>query len=83
MKNYKKTFWGSMIAFFIGTSCCWLSTLAIWLGGAVFIGTLSSWIEDVQILIIVLAIVLLITTFYFYIKKSRQQVHLKENGPQN
>jgi len=39
MKRYKKTLLGSMAAFFIGTSCCWLSSLGVWLGGAAFLVT--------------------------------------------
>lgn len=71
MRNYKKTFWGSIAAFFVGTSCCWLSTLAIWIGGAAFVGTITSLIEDVQILLIGLGIMLLIVTIFLYVKMRK------------
>ena len=69
MKNYKKTILGSFIAFFVGTSCCWLSTMAIWIGGAAFLGTIASLIEDVQVIIICLAILLLIVSVILYLKR--------------
>ncbi|MEE9372172.1 MAG: hypothetical protein V3V00_03890 [Saprospiraceae bacterium] len=68
MKNYKKTFWGSIVAFFVGTSCCWLGTLAIWIGGAAFVGTITGLIEDVQFLLVGLGIMLLMFTIFLYVK---------------
>ena len=32
--NYKQSFLGGILAFVLGTSCCWLTSLAVWLGGA-------------------------------------------------
>jgi len=68
MNSYKKTFWGSVVAFFIGTSCCWLGSLAVWLGGAAFIGIISSIIEDAQILILGVGIILLALSIWSYLK---------------
>ena len=73
MKNYKKTFWGSIIAFFVGTSCCWLTSLAIWFGGIAFIGSIVSLIDELQILIISLGIILLIFTLFLYVKMRKKQ----------
>lgn len=70
MKTYVKTFIGGMIAFFVGTSCCWLSSLAIWIGGAAFIGVLVQWIESLQVQLIVLGIVLVMVSGYLYWRKK-------------
>ena len=71
MKSYKKSLWGSIIAIIVGTSCCWLSSLAIWFGGAVIIGTVSSYIADIQVLLIIVAVVLLIISVLLYKKSVR------------
>ena len=73
MKNHKKTFWGSLIAFFIGTSCCWLSSLAIWVGGATFFGVVIKWIENFQTQIVLLGIILAIISIYLYQKSKRRK----------
>jgi len=69
MKDYKKTFFGSVVAFFVGTSCCWLSSLAIWIGGATLFGTLITFIEDMQGLLIGLGILLAVISVYLYFKR--------------
>jgi len=52
MKIYKKTFLGSIMAFFVGTSCCWLTSIAIWIGGATFIGTIVSLLKIYKFLLL-------------------------------
>ncbi|MBK7635173.1 MAG: hypothetical protein IPJ13_13535 [Saprospiraceae bacterium] len=42
--NYKKSFFGSIIAFILGTSCCWLTSLAVWLGGATILTGLAAFL---------------------------------------
>ncbi len=69
MMNYKKTFLGSIIAFIFGTSCCWLSSLAIWIGGAAILGTVTNFIENIQVLLIVVGLVLLLVSGIFYWRK--------------
>jgi len=69
--NYKKTFIGGILAFIIGTSCCWLSSLAIWFGSAAFLGIVGSFIEDIQLLLIVLSLVLLLMSIFFYWRKMK------------
>jgi len=70
MKSYKKTFYGSLIAFFVGTSCCWISGLAIWLGGAAFAGMAVRYIQNLQLLILSLGIILLILAFIQYARRK-------------
>ncbi len=72
MKNYKKTFLGSLVAFFVGTSCCCLSSLAIWIGGVAFFGTITNLIEDVQVFLIILGTILLIITLFSYLKMRKK-----------
>ena len=73
MKQYNKTLFGSIIAFFVGTSCCWLSSLALWVGGVTFIGMVVNFIEDAQILLLGLGIILLITSIFLYLKANRKE----------
>lgn len=70
MKPYKKTLVGSIVAFFIGTSCCWLSSLAIWIGGATFIGVLGTFIGDIQILLISAGLILLISSLFLFLRNN-------------
>lgn len=72
MKIHKKTFLGSIIIFFVGTSCCWLSTLAIWIGGVAFIGTITSFIENTQVLLISIGAILLILSIVLFIRNKRK-----------
>ena len=71
--NYKKTLWGSLAAFFIGTSCCWLSSLAIWVGGAALLGTIVSFSEDIQWVLIFVGIVLGLVSLILYIQKRGKE----------
>ncbi|MBK8517078.1 MAG: hypothetical protein IPL55_12595 [Saprospiraceae bacterium] len=57
--NYKKTFFGSVLAFILGTSCCWLTSLAVWLG-ATILTAFAAFIGRFNNIIITLAILLLI-----------------------
>jgi len=70
MKNYKKTLAGSLIAFFIGTSCCWLTSLAIWLGSITFLGSIIHFIENVQTQLMLLGVILAIISAYLYLKNK-------------
>ncbi len=69
----KKTLIGSLIAFFLGISCCWISALAIWLGGATVITSFATYFDKVQYAIIGIGIFLGITSLVLFLK-HRQQV---------
>jgi membrane protein implicated in regulation of membrane protease activity len=56
--NYKKTFIGSIVAFVLGTSCCWLTSLVVWLGGATFLTVFATFLGKFQIVIIIFAVLL-------------------------
>ena len=53
--NYKKSFLGSVVALILGTSCCWLSSLAVWLGGATFLTVLSRFVDAYDSIILGIA----------------------------
>lgn len=72
MKHYKKTVIGSIATFILGTSCCWLSSLAIWLGGITFIGTIIEFVEQVQTQLILLSLILGIVSMFLYSRKNKR-----------
>jgi len=60
MKAWKKTLVGGLTAILLGFSCCWISALAIWLGGAAVLGGLTLYLESIQIPLILLGALLII-----------------------
>lgn len=56
--NYRKSFFGSALAFILGTSCCWLTSLAVWVGGATVLSSLAIFVGKYNTIIIVLACIL-------------------------
>jgi hypothetical protein len=74
--NYKKTFFGSIIAFVLGTSCCWLTSLAVWLGGATILTAFATFLGRFNTVIIIFATLLLvlgIIQFWTHRRKLRKQ----------
>lgn len=68
MKNYKTTFKASVLTLLLGSSCCWLSSLVVWIGGATLVGTLVHLIETMQMPLISIGILLLIVSMVGYLK---------------
>jgi hypothetical protein len=58
--NYEKSFLGGALAFLLGTSCCWVTSLAVWLGGATFLTTIATFVGRFNNPIIIFAILLLV-----------------------
>lgn len=56
--NHRKSLWASLIAFMLGTSCCWISSLLLWIGGAAILGTLSTYIKSFQIILLLISFIL-------------------------
>lgn len=73
MKHYNKTIIGSIATFVLGTSCCWLSSLAIWLGGFTFIGATVRFVESIQIQLVMLSIILGMVSLHLYFKNKRRE----------
>lgn len=69
--NYKKSLIGSFIALLLGSSCCWLTTLAAWVGGVSIVTAFVSIIGKIEIYLIALGVFLgvLGLILYFYHKK--------------
>jgi len=61
--NYKKSFLGSILAFILGTSCCWLTSLAVWLGGATVLTIFATFLGQHHTLFIILGLCLLVVGF--------------------
>jgi hypothetical protein len=72
LKNYKKFGLSSILAFIIGTSCCWISAVAFWIGGVAILGGVASFIESIQLQVLLGGIVLAMLSFYLYIKNRKQ-----------
>ena len=69
--NHKKSFIGSIVALLIGSSCCWLSSLAAWIGGVTIISGIVAAVSKVQIYFIGIGFLLAIIgiILYFYSRK--------------
>ena len=74
MENKKWTLISGFVALLIGASCCWLSSLAVWIGGASLFGAIATYTESVQIPMIVIGILLLLLGFYKYQKSRKNEV---------
>ena len=68
--NQKNTFIGSIIALFLGSSCCWLTTFAAWIGGGVIITALVTLIDKVNIYLIIIGIILALTAIFLFAKSK-------------
>jgi cytochrome c biogenesis protein CcdA len=72
--NYKKSFLGRALAFVLGTSCCWLTSLAVWLGGATFLTVLSRFVHEYTTQILGIALLFFgmgVYQFWKHKKKSK------------
>ena len=72
MDKYKKIFLGSITAFILGISCCWMSSLTIWIGGASLVGTILHFVEDLQWVLLLLGLLFGISTIIL-LKKQRKR----------
>ena len=61
--NYKKSFLGCALAFILGTSCCWITSLAVWLGGATILTAFATFVGRFNALIIIFTILFLVLGF--------------------
>jgi len=72
MKTKHKTFFAGLISIVIGTSCCWLTTIVIWVGGAGTVAYLIKHVEKIQTPMLILGAVLLFIAAYKYSGKSKK-----------
>ena len=76
--NIKQSFVGSIIAFLLASSCCWLPWLAVLLGGATGLVGFSEGLEQYSGLFMGLGLVFLVFAAYqFYKKKEKAAAGLQ------
>jgi len=73
MQSHKKTFFASVVAVFIGTSCCWLSAIAMWFGGLSFLGFVIHAIEDFQLQLLIVSGTLGVISIVLFRRNSRNK----------
>lgn len=70
MENYKKSFIGVIAAAILGTSCCWITSLVIWLGGLSALSVIVNYSDNLQIVFGAIALALLIISIYLFINRN-------------
>jgi len=66
----KKNLIRGLTAIFLGFSCCWMSALAIWIGGTSLLGMLALYMENLQIPLIILGVILISIATFSYSKRT-------------
>lgn len=72
MHNQRKTFFSGLIAILLGSSCCWLSTMAVWAGGVGLLGVLANYTEKIQVLLLLVGFTLILIASYKFIKTNKK-----------
>lgn len=80
MKTWKKTLVGGLAAFFLAFSCCWISALAIWLGGTTLLGVLVIYLDNIQIPLFILGALLSTIALVLYYKKIQTNKKHENNS---
>jgi uncharacterized RDD family membrane protein YckC len=65
----KNTFIASALALLLGSSCCWLTTLAVWLGGASILTVFSAWLSPAQPYLLLLGLSLLAWGIFLILRR--------------
>ena len=73
MKTHNKPFIGGLVTILVGTSCCWISGLLIWLGAGTILGSVIHWLEIKQPLIIGIGIGLMFVSLILYLRYQRNK----------
>lgn len=69
--NAKNSFTGSLIALLLGSSCCWLSTLAVWIGGASLISPIAAFFGQLQVYLLISGGLLALGGTLLYLKQRK------------
>ena len=75
--NYKKSFLGSILAIILGTSCCWLTSLAIWLGGATILTVISNFANQYNSIILTIALLFFMVGLYQFWKHKKSKTKME------
>lgn len=70
--NYKKSIIGSIVAFVIATSCCWLPALIIVLGGASSMLAFAEGIGQLSGVFMAIGVLLLLYALYLFYRKRNE-----------
>ncbi len=73
MDKHKKTLIGSVIAFIIGTSCCWVSSILLWIGATGIMVTVVNYLEDIREIVIEIGLLLALVSMYFKKRQKRKR----------
>ena len=71
MKNYSKTFLGTILTFLFGFSCCFITSLSIWMGGATILAVLSKFVGNYQLLIFGIGFLLFSLGIFQFLKQEK------------
>jgi len=74
MKPSKKTLVGGLTAIFLSFSCCWLSALALWIGGSTLLGVLAVYMESLRLPLIIFGIILITAAATTYSRKNEEKI---------
>lgn len=72
--NFKQSLAGSIIAFFVATSCCWLPALIVGLGGATSLLAFSQELEKYSGVFMLIGVTLLGAGSYKYYKQQNKKM---------
>ena len=72
MKQHKKTFLGGFVAILLGTSCCWMSTAAAWMGSVGIIGLSGGWFDGVLFLLLFLGVIATVFVLFKIRKRIKE-----------
>ncbi len=64
----KKSIIGGFIALILGSSCCWLTSLAVWFGGASVLTAVVSFMTKAQVYFILLGAGLLAWAVFLFLR---------------
>lgn len=76
-KNYTKTFIGSLAAFFLSISCCWISALALWIGGATLLTSLATYLGKIQYLLVGIGIFLSVVSLVLFFRNPKEKQNIR------
>jgi hypothetical protein len=72
--SYKTSFLGGVLAFILGTSCCWLTAFASWIGGATFLIVLSRFVNNYNSIILGIAFLFFVVAIYQFWKYKKGKI---------
>ena len=72
-KLSQKTFWGSLLALLLGSSCCWISSALLYVGLAGLSGTVGIFLNGIQPYLFALSGGMALVTGYLFLRRKTQK----------